>query len=54
MDVFFHLRKEEFFKRAQEVDSIVSDGDDVLNNDLMANTCRHLLRQRRYDYLYFY
>ncbi|KAI0916967.1 hypothetical protein AcW1_007714 [Taiwanofungus camphoratus] len=48
MDVFFHLRKEEFFKRAQEVDSIVSDGDDVLNNDLMANTCRHLLRQRSF------
>lgn len=63
VDVIFHLRKEEFFKRAGEVDSIssVAEGADVQANDAelvaggagaqandaMTTTCRHLLQQRK-------
>ncbi|KAI0372220.1 DNA polymerase alpha, subunit B [Pilatotrama ljubarskyi] len=49
VDVLFHLRKEEFFKRA-EVDplpaSSSSSGSDA--PDAMANLCRHILQQRSF------
>ncbi|OSX59797.1 hypothetical protein POSPLADRAFT_1149016 [Postia placenta MAD-698-R-SB12] len=51
VDVIFHLRKEEFFKRAGEVDSIsslVAGGAGVQANDAMTTTCRHLLQQRNF------
>ncbi|KDQ62190.1 hypothetical protein JAAARDRAFT_189548 [Jaapia argillacea MUCL 33604] len=48
IDVLFHLRKEEFFKRVpEEVEPVVSV-DDSVNNDSMVNTCRHLLQQRSF------
>jgi DNA polymerase alpha subunit B len=48
VDVLFHLRKEEFFKQAEEVDSVPSSVNDTLGtNDFMSNLCRHLLQQRR-------
>ncbi|KAH9942919.1 DNA polymerase alpha, subunit B [Amylocystis lapponica] len=47
LDVLFHLRKEEFVRRAQEVDPRPTDGD-AAQVDTMANTCRHLLQQRSF------
>jgi len=47
VDVLFHLRKEEFFMRGEEVDSILSLPGDA-GIDSMANTCRHLLQQRSF------
>lgn len=47
VDSLFHLRKEEYFKRGVEVESLPITPDD-LPNDVMANLCRHLLLQRRY------
>jgi DNA polymerase alpha subunit B len=43
VDVLFHLRKEEFLKRGEEVESIPDDN----GADSMGNLCRHLLQQRR-------
>jgi hypothetical protein len=51
VDVLFHLRKEEFSKRGEEVDSIPPSSPDDVGTDSMTNTCRHLLQQRRYVYL---
>jgi len=49
VDVLFHLRKEEFFKQAEEVDSVPSSVNDTLGtNDFMSNLCRHLLQQRSF------
>jgi len=48
IDVLFHLRKEEFLKRGAEVDSIPPLSGDDTGTDAMANTCRHLLQQRKY------
>jgi DNA polymerase alpha subunit B len=49
VDVLFHLRKEEYFKSGEEVESeqpfLNDPGDDV-----MANLCRHLLQQRRCEF----
>ena len=47
VDVLFHLRKEEFFKRAAPVDSehVVNELPPTI--DPMANICRSLLEQRR-------
>lgn len=42
VDVLFHLRKEEFIKRAEQVEPLPDDGADP-----MASLCRHLLQQRR-------
>jgi len=57
VDVLFHLRKEEFFKPAQEVSSMVQNqegsepGMGVLEveqkQDAMGMLCRHVLEQRR-------
>jgi len=44
VDVLFHLRKEEFFKQAEEIDSVSSSSDG--SNDSMTTMCRHLLQQR--------
>ncbi|KAI0349482.1 DNA polymerase alpha, subunit B [Trametes cingulata] len=47
VDVLFHLRKEEFFKRAEEVDPLPSAaGSDA--PDAMASLCRHVLQQRSF------
>lgn len=46
VDVLFHIRKEEYFKRGVEVDSLPAHPDDS-SDDTMANLCRHLLQQRR-------
>ncbi|KAH9841513.1 DNA polymerase alpha, subunit B [Rhodofomes roseus] len=48
VDVLFHLRKEEFFKRAQEVEPVAPSGGDAAGSDTMVNTCRHLLQQRSF------
>ena len=49
VDVLFHLRKEEFFKRATEVEPLVGPADPQGQNpsDAMASLCRHVLQQRR-------
>ncbi|KAI6005362.1 DNA polymerase alpha subunit B [Pisolithus marmoratus] len=46
VDVLFHLRKEEYFKRLQEVDPSASDLAQA--NDAMANLARNLLQQRSF------
>ena len=46
VDVLFHLRKDEFVKRAMEVESVGPE-DVEIPVDPMANLCRHLLQQRR-------
>lgn len=49
VDVLFHLKKEEFFKQAEEVDSVSPSGNDTSgSSDSMSNLCRHILQQRRY------
>ncbi|THH31178.1 hypothetical protein EUX98_g3002 [Antrodiella citrinella] len=49
VDVLFHLRKEEFFKRALPVTTDVDMTLDAPHAaDPMANLCRHLLEQRSY------
>ncbi|KZT11993.1 DNA polymerase alpha, subunit B [Laetiporus sulphureus 93-53] len=48
VDVLFHLRKEEFFKRAEEIESVIPEAGDVQPNDAMSNACRHLLQQRSF------
>ena len=52
VDTLFHLRKEEYFKRGVEIESLAPSPDD-LPNDVMAGLCRHLLLQRRYVLLSF-
>ncbi|KAH9854731.1 DNA polymerase alpha subunit B [Lenzites betulinus] len=47
LDVLFHLRKEEFFKRASEVDPIRSSPPPDAP-DAMGNLCRHILQQRSF------
>ncbi|KAI0826859.1 DNA polymerase alpha subunit B [Trametes gibbosa] len=47
VDVLFHLRKEEFFKRATEVDPLHSSASSNAP-DAMANLCRHILQQRSF------
>ncbi|GHJ84547.1 hypothetical protein NliqN6_0949 [Naganishia liquefaciens] len=44
MDVLFHLRKEEYFRRAEEAD--FEPGMEVAPKDAMAELCRHVLGQR--------
>ncbi len=53
VDVLFHLRKEEFFKQATEVEPLISpaDPEGQTPSDAMANLCRHVLQQRRYALL---
>ncbi|KAF9534543.1 DNA polymerase alpha/epsilon subunit B-domain-containing protein [Crepidotus variabilis] len=47
VDSLFHLRKEEYFKRGVEADSLTATPED-LSADPMANLCRHLLLQRSF------
>ena len=49
VDVLFHLRKEEMFKRATEVEPLTAppDPDGQAPSDAMANLCRHVLQQRK-------
>ncbi|CAL1713336.1 unnamed protein product [Somion occarium] len=47
VDVLFHLRKEEFVKRATEVESIGPEGEEIAV-DPMANLCRHILQKRSF------
>ncbi|KAG6336118.1 hypothetical protein ID866_2984 [Astraeus odoratus] len=46
VDTLFHLRKEEFFKRLPEVDSV--DSDRAPATDPMANLARNVLQQRSF------
>jgi len=49
VDILFHLRKEEFFKQGEEIDSVsLSMSDTSITNDSMSNLCRHLLQQRSF------
>jgi DNA polymerase alpha subunit B len=48
VDVLFHLRKDEFVTRGEEVSPIPPSSADDVGTDSMANLCRHLLQQRRY------
>ncbi|KAF6757583.1 alpha DNA polymerase [Ephemerocybe angulata] len=51
VDVLFHLRKEEYFKRGVELAPIPATPGEV-PSDTMANLCRHMLNQRSfYPYL---
>ena len=45
IDVLFHLRKEEYFRRAEEADAEPATGV-VATKDAMAELCRHVLGQR--------
>lgn len=54
VDTVLHLRNQEFFRRAGEVASaetvadVVTEADAAAAKDVMARTCRHMLRQRSY------
>ncbi|TBU48523.1 DNA polymerase alpha, subunit B [Dichomitus squalens] len=50
VDVLFHLRKEEFFKRAAEIEPLAgpADPEGQAPSDGMANLCRHVLQQRSF------
>ncbi|KAI0036476.1 DNA polymerase alpha/epsilon subunit B-domain-containing protein [Vararia minispora EC-137] len=47
VDVLFHLKKEEFIKRAGEVDTIPV-AETSSSTDVMSNLCRHLTYQRSF------
>ncbi|KAG2096514.1 DNA polymerase alpha/epsilon subunit B-domain-containing protein [Suillus discolor] len=46
VDVLYHLRKEEYFRRGQEVDSIVCEPEAA--SDPMSNLSRYVLQQRSF------
>ena len=46
VDVLFHLRKEEYFRRAEEADPVGNSAP--VAKDAMAELCRHVLGQRRW------
>lgn len=46
LDVLFHLRKEEYFRRAEEADPDPHAA--VQPKDPMADLCRHVLGQKRF------
>ncbi|KAI0766425.1 DNA polymerase alpha, subunit B [Trametes elegans] len=48
VDVLFHLRKEECWKRASDVDPLPSTPGSADAPDAMANLCRHVLQQRSF------
>ncbi|KAF8630838.1 hypothetical protein AX17_005197 [Amanita inopinata Kibby_2008] len=48
VDVLFHLRREEYTKRGQEVDPILPMYAEDTGTDVMGNLCRHLLQQRSF------
>ncbi|KAJ7288488.1 DNA polymerase alpha/epsilon subunit B-domain-containing protein [Mycena rebaudengoi] len=48
VDALFHMKKGEFVKRGEEVDSIPPLSADDTGTDPMANACRHLLQQRSF------
>ncbi|KAI0754917.1 DNA polymerase alpha, subunit B [Daedaleopsis nitida] len=50
VDVLFHLRKEELFKRAAEIEPLTApvDPEGQGPSDAMANLCRHVLQQRNF------
>jgi DNA polymerase alpha subunit B len=51
VDVLFHLRKEEYFRRAEEAEADVAmDGRSKVGTakDSMAELCRHVLGQKRW------
>lgn len=48
VDVLYHLRKEEYFRRGQEVDSIVCEPEAA--SDPMSNLSRYVLQQRRWHF----
>ncbi|KAH7926462.1 DNA polymerase alpha, subunit B [Leucogyrophana mollusca] len=46
VDVLFHLRKEELFKRGEDVDPLAFQAEPI--NDAMASLCRDVLQQRSF------
>ncbi|KAI0689714.1 DNA polymerase alpha/epsilon subunit B-domain-containing protein [Cytidiella melzeri] len=48
VDVLFHLRKEEFFRRMSEIQCTFPKEQDAPASDTMANLCRHILEQRSF------
>jgi len=50
VDVLFHLRREEFTRTGREEDPMPMPHGDDIGTDAMANLCRHLIQQRRYDF----
>ena len=50
VDVLFHLRKEELFKRASDIEPLEGsvDPEGQNPNDPMACLCRHILQQRKW------
>jgi len=50
VDVLFHLRREEFTRTGREEDPMPMPHGDDIGTDVMANLCRHLIQQRRYDF----
>ncbi|KAM0746375.1 DNA polymerase alpha, subunit B [Meredithblackwellia eburnea MCA 4105] len=48
LDVLFHIRNQEFFRKAIEVGVPEGEEADPNAKDVMSRTCRHLLRQRSF------
>ncbi|KAK2459673.1 hypothetical protein APHAL10511_008318 [Amanita phalloides] len=48
VDVLFHLKREEFIKRGEEMDPIPPTSASDTGTEVMANLCRHLLQQRSF------
>ncbi|KAF8636025.1 hypothetical protein AX15_000185 [Amanita polypyramis BW_CC] len=48
VDILFHLRREEFVKRGEEIDPIQPVSEEDTGTDTMGNLCRHLLQQRSF------
>jgi DNA polymerase alpha subunit B len=54
VDVLFHLRKEEFVKTVSTTTDTLPAAADDTGVDLIANSCRHLLQQRRWVFSNFF
>ncbi|KIL67937.1 hypothetical protein M378DRAFT_9186 [Amanita muscaria Koide BX008] len=48
VDVLFHLKREEYLKRGEEVEPIAPTATEDVGTDAMGNLCRHLLQQRSF------
>ncbi|GAA5950810.1 hypothetical protein JCM21900_002025 [Sporobolomyces salmonicolor] len=48
VDVLWSLKSQEFFRKCPDAEPVTAGGNDPLAKDVMARTCRHLLRQRSF------
>ncbi|GAA5891975.1 hypothetical protein JCM5296_004649 [Sporobolomyces johnsonii] len=48
VDVLWSLKSQEFFRKCPDAEPATAGSDDPLAKDVMARTCRHLLRQRSF------